>query len=100
MKSSNPFVRCEEKVPNGKLVCFDVDSEGGTITNVRITGDFFLHPEDAIIEIEKSLIGIPADCNESEITEKISSALKGAQLIGATAGDFARIFKKALSCGE
>ena len=100
MKSSNSFVRYEEKVPNGKMVCFDVDSQAGRITKVRITGDFFLYPEEKIIEIEKTLTGIPVGCNESEITSRISAVLQNAKLIGATAEDFARILKKALSCGE
>ncbi|MBN1170521.1 biotin--protein ligase [Candidatus Micrarchaeota archaeon] len=91
-------MRYEEKVPNGKMVCFDVECKEGKTTKVLITGDFFLHPEDAIAGIEKSLTGISADC--TEIQQKISGALGNAELIGATPEDLARIFRKAVLCGE
>jgi lipoate-protein ligase A len=91
------LMRCEEKVPNGQLVCVSVKAEEGQATEVRITGDFFLHPEDAIERIEQSLHGIPVDMDESEVASRIEASLEGAQLIGATAEDLARIFKKAVS---
>ncbi|MEM2121145.1 MAG: lipoate protein ligase C-terminal domain-containing protein [Candidatus Woesearchaeota archaeon] len=48
------------KVPNGKLLriqaVFD-DSEREIIKDVKITGDFFIHPEQAIFEIENLIRG-------------------------------------------
>lgn len=35
----------ELKVPGGKLVVVDVDTDGDTITNVKISGDFFIEPD-------------------------------------------------------
>jgi len=90
-------MRCEEKVPNGKLVCVEVDADSEKTTKVRITGDFFLHPEDALDKVEASLTGIPLSACESELASRIKGSLGGAQLIGATAEDFARIFKKAVT---
>jgi lipoate-protein ligase A len=89
-------MRHEEKVPNGKLVCFSVDAEDGRVTKVRVTGDFFLHPEDSIDKVEESLVGTSTEITEEEAVGKIRAALEGAQLIGATAEDFARIFRKAI----
>lgn len=92
-------MRCEEKVPGGKLVCIELWTRDGKAELVKLTGDFFLHPEDAVESIEGSLKGIALDSDESEIKNKISEALirSGAQLIGASAEDLARIFKKAVS---
>ena len=90
-------MRCEEKVPNGKLVCVSVEAQDGQVAEVRITGDFFLHPEETIENVERSLEGVTVDIDEAEAASRIGAALEGAQLIGATAEDLARIFKKAVS---
>lgn len=86
----------QEKIEGGKMVCFSLESEGGRAKDVRLTGDFFLHPEDTVRGIEASLEGIPLDSDESEIGSRISRAMEGAQLIGATAEDLARVFRKAV----
>jgi lipoate-protein ligase A len=90
-------MRHEEKIPGGKMLAVEVDISGRTIAKVKITGDFFLHPEDAILEVEKALTGIRADLTEEEITAIIGKSLEGAKLIGASASDIARILKKAVS---
>ena len=90
-------MRCEEKVSGGKLVCIEVTTDEGKVSSVKITGDFFLHPEDRITAIERSLVGIGMAQEESTIAEKISDALGDAQLIGATPEDLARIFKRAVA---
>ena len=83
-------------MPNGKMVCFSVETDDGKISNVRITGDFFLHPEDKIDDIEDSLEGLPKDVSEKTAASSIRSALGDAQLIGATPEDFARVFRRAI----
>lgn len=92
-------MRHEEKIANGKLVSFEVWAEDGKVTDVRITGDFFLHPEDALHGLEAALKGIPLSTGEAEVAHLISSFLKAANatLIGATAEDFARIFARAVA---
>ena len=45
------------KVPDGKLVRVALEIEGDKISSLKITGDFFMHPEDGIEAIEKALIG-------------------------------------------
>ena len=88
-------MQCEEKVANGKLVCFDVECKEGRTQSVKLTGDFFLHPEDAIEWVESSLSGIETDISDKELVSLISEALQGAELIGATPEDLARIFRRA-----
>lgn len=89
-------MRCEEKVPEGKLVCLEVFLEGGKAVRVLITGDFFLHPEERIEALEQALYGVPLSASEGEIAAKLQNALGGGILIGATCADLARIFKKAV----
>jgi lipoate-protein ligase A len=90
-------MRHEEKIPGGKMLAVEAELSGPTITNVRITGDFFLHPEEALIKVEGALCGISAESSEAEIAAIAEKSLEGAQLIGASASDIARILKRAVS---
>ncbi|MFH0884094.1 MAG: lipoate protein ligase C-terminal domain-containing protein [Candidatus Micrarchaeota archaeon] len=90
-------MRCEEKVPGGKLVCVEVWAEGSKVKKVKITGDFFLHPEDAIDPLERALAGSPLSIDEAEVAARFAKALGDAQLIGASCDDLARIFAKAVN---
>lgn len=79
------------------MVCFSLEGKGGKARDVRLTGDFFLHPEEALERIEGALEGIPLETSEGEVESRIAKALDGAQLIGASPADLARIFRKAVS---
>jgi lipoate-protein ligase A len=83
------------KVAGGKLVKAKVEAADGVITSARITGDFFLHPEETLAEIESVLTGQPL--NETALTAAIFSVLERnrAQLIGATPQDFAKVLLEA-----
>ncbi len=45
------------KAPNGKLLRLQLNAEDGVIKNIKIAGDFFIHPEKAILDIERFLVG-------------------------------------------
>lgn len=90
-------MRHEEKIPGGKMLAVEVEVSGTVISKVKITGDFFLHPEEAILELEKSLIGIDINTPQDEIASIAANSLAGANLIGASANDIARILRRALS---
>ena len=45
------------KAPNGKLLRLQVSVENGVIKNIKIAGDFYVHPEKAILDIERFLAG-------------------------------------------
>ena len=83
------------KVPGGKLVKIKLRVSSEKIEQVRILGDFFLHPEETILAIEESLIGSIKD--ETSIIEKIEQTLNEADatLIGATASDFSKVIMMA-----
>jgi len=46
------------KFSGGKLLKVTVRSEGGVIHEVRVTGDFFVHPEEALEMMEEALRGV------------------------------------------
>ncbi|NEE28395.1 lipoate--protein ligase family protein, partial [Streptomyces sp. SID7982] len=50
----------EYKVPGGKLVVVDLEVAGGALRSVRVAGDFFLEPDEAILAIDAALEGAPA----------------------------------------
>ena len=92
--------KASEKIAGGKLVRVEVDFSD-KVDFIKITGDFFMHPETAIESIEKSLLNTTAAANESEIKEKIDHVLNqnNVTLYGVTSADIARVTKAALSGG-
>jgi lipoate-protein ligase A len=89
-------MRCEEKIAGGKLVCIEVWADSSAVARVRITGDFFLHPEDAIDRLERALVGAPLAVGEADAAAMLGKALGDAQLIGASCADLARMFSRAV----
>lgn len=51
----------EDKVPGCKLVVVDVEVEGGRLEQVRVSGDFFLEPGEALEDINRAWEGASAD---------------------------------------
>ncbi|HEU5156593.1 MAG TPA: biotin/lipoate A/B protein ligase family protein [Streptosporangiaceae bacterium] len=65
----------EYKVPGGKLVVADVTVTGGVLRDVRISGDFFLEPDDALDRMNAALTGLPAALDTARLTERLTAAL-------------------------
>ena len=65
----------EYKTPGGKLVVADFAVEEGRLRQLRISGDFFLYPEEALATIDAALEGAPASDDESALAVRIASAL-------------------------
>ncbi len=80
------------KVPGGKLLRIDADISGNVIRWIRLHGDFFLHPEEAISDIEKSLAG--TDLNFSRMLDRLKTATAGVRMIGISAGDICLALEK------
>lgn len=92
----------EFKVPAGKLVIADVqvdDAPGGAVlSDVRIAGDFFLEPDEALDEINRALIGAPAASSALDLAARVAAALPaGAVLHGFAPADVATAVRRALS---
>lgn len=84
------------KVPGGKLIRMDVEIEKGVIRSIKITGDFFIHPEDSIEAIEGFLTGKEVS---EELAKKLEDFLeaKGTRMIGISAADIVASIKKLLN---
>jgi len=82
--------KAEYKVAGGKLIRVQLVKKGNKIEKLRITGDFFLHPEELIEDLEKALVG--RVLNMSDLDEFIGAFIerRGAALLGASPEDFAK----------
>lgn len=90
-------VRGEYKVPGGKLVAVDVDDDGGRLASVRVSGDFFLEPDEALGLIETALTGMPTDSSVAQLTAAIDAALDSSvTLVGFTTESVAIAVRRAL----
>ncbi len=80
------------KVPNGKLLRLEADIEESTIISIKISGDFFVHPETAIIQIEELLAGKSIDDVNDTVNKFIEE--NNVQLIGFDASDLTEALRK------
>jgi len=78
------------KVKGGKMIKIQLALENKKIKDLRITGDFFLHPEETIEDIEKALRG--CSLSKEELVRIIKETLtsRRAVLLGASPEDLAR----------
>ena len=75
----------EFKEPLNKLVRAEIVADNSTIRGVKITGDFFIYPEDFLEEIERCLKGVKlGEGLKEEAKIRIKALTKGsnAQLVG------------------
>ncbi len=76
------------KAPGGKLVRVRLEENNGEIESVRISGDFFLLPEDQLSKLEKMLIGAPLKEKELKLLIDrffVATRVKG---LGVSPDDF------------
>ena len=88
----------EYKVPGGKLVVADLEVDnGGRLAQVRISGDFFLEPPEALDAINGGLAGLPARASETELADAVRRALPAhAELFGFSPEAVAVVVRRAL----
>lgn len=58
------------KVPNGKLLKIFLEDADGQIVSIKITGDFFAHPEENIEKLEAALVGVAV--SKEDLVQKIT----------------------------
>ncbi|MFG3190093.1 lipoate--protein ligase family protein [Streptomyces omiyaensis] len=88
----------EYKVPGGKLVVVDLDVVDGALARVRVAGDFFLEPDEAILAIDRALEGAPADTEASGLAARIDAALPpGTRMYGLTSEGVGVAVRRALA---
>ncbi|WP_428926745.1 lipoyl protein ligase domain-containing protein [Marinibacterium sp. SX1] len=87
----------EYKVPGGKLVVADLEVVDGRLADVRISGDFFLEPAEALADITAALTGLDAGAAAAEITAALSAGLpEGTALVGFSIDSIAIAVRRAL----
>ncbi|AJE32809.1 biotin/lipoate A/B protein ligase [Corynebacterium humireducens NBRC 106098 = DSM 45392] len=92
----------EIKVPGGKLVVVDVATDEGRITDVRLSGDFFLEPDEAYDAFGPALTGAAVSETTEELQSRLDRALAGFEdlaLHGFSTRDVAVAVKRAVSGG-
>ena len=67
----------EYKVPGGKLVVVDLEVDQDRLIDVKVSGDFFLDPDDALTRITGALEGAPASSSAKELSALVAAALHG-----------------------
>lgn len=89
------MLKAEYKVEGGKLIKVQLSKDDNKIGFIKITGDFFMHPEEAIDGLEDILKGCPID--EKVITETIKRFISKEKvtLLGVAPEDFAKCIVKA-----
>lgn len=79
----------------GKLLRLDVNYDD-RIEQLKITGDFFLHPEDTLEKIVSELTGVALPFNKVELIIKVKFVLADneAELIGISAEDIVNLLEE------
>ncbi|MEM1390609.1 MAG: biotin/lipoate A/B protein ligase family protein [Pseudomonadota bacterium] len=91
----------EYKIPNGKMVVADVETDGNTIIKAQIAGDFFLEPAEALADINAAVIGLPITASVEDIASLISAKVPaGTQFIGFSAQSVAIAVRRALGVSK
>ena len=87
----------EYKTPGGKLIVADLDVRDGKLTNVGVSGDFFLDPPEALEGIVGALEDAPADLSEEAFAARVQDALgPDVEMLGFSAEAVARAVKRVL----
>ncbi|REE03081.1 lipoate--protein ligase family protein [Citricoccus nitrophenolicus] len=65
----------EYKVAGGKLVIADLTVSDGAVATASINGDFFLEPDEALQDINRSLLGLDLNAPHGTIAETVRAAV-------------------------
>jgi lipoate---protein ligase len=94
-----PNRMAERKVKGGKLVRVKAAVQGGVLAEVRIEGDFFVHPEEGLAKMEAALEGLQAsevlDSSEKALTETMER--ENLTVIGFAPRDVAELLEEICS---
>ena len=88
----------EFKVPGGKLVVVDFEVAHGRIKNFRLSGDFFLEPDDALECINNAVEGMDPNGTIEDFSVAIQKALPSeVHLLGFTPGSVGVAIRRAVT---
>ncbi len=90
-------MRGDYKVSGGKLVVADVEVEAERLAQVQVSGDFFLEPDSALVEINAALTGMPISASVAQLATAIQTRLgDSVSMIGFDAEAVAIAVRRAL----
>ncbi|MDR2252308.1 MAG: lipoate--protein ligase family protein [Bifidobacteriaceae bacterium] len=90
-------MRGEYKTPGGKLVAIELEVQDAKLARVKLAGDFFLEPDDALTRMEEALNGASVDEPAQTLAERVGRALAPTDmLVGFDAGAVAIAARRAL----
>lgn len=88
----------EYKTPGGKLVIVDFDVVDQRLANVRVTGDFFVYPEEAFASLSAALEGTSIEASETAVSDRVRNAIpQGTELLGTSPQGIAIAVQRALA---
>lgn len=87
-------MKAEYKVPGGKLLACEVYVEDGVIKDLKLSGDFFMHPESVIIDLEEEVKGTTVVSYHKKIFNFFKD--KDITLFGVAPEDFITVIKLGL----
>ncbi|MCD6461422.1 MAG: hypothetical protein J7L61_01610 [Thermoplasmata archaeon] len=103
MEADNPNGRNEgmeyramAKVEGGKLLKISFAVEDNMLARVRLHGDFFIHPEEAVEDMEGALDGCPAE--KRAVAARLAEVVRdrGVEMIGISTEDIASLILSTL----
>ena len=80
-----------EHKAKGGLIKLKIKIANSEIEHIKITGDFFIYPEDSVFDLEKKLKGK----TEKESIKIIEDFLGNVEAPGINLDDFEKVLKKA-----
>ncbi len=88
----------EYKIPGGKLVVVDLRVDEGRLKDVRLSGDFFLEPPEALDAINAALEGLPCGTDAGRLADAVRGALGAdVQMFGLSPEGIAVVIQRALA---
>jgi len=88
--TSEALLSSDYKAPGGKMVRVRLTVADGRIQSAKVSGDFFLIPEDSLPKLEKMLDDVRLDENELKLLVDRFFRGTGAQGLGVTPDDFVK----------
>jgi len=88
----------EYKIPGGKLVVVDLRVVDDCLSQVQLSGDFFLEPPETLDAINAALEGLPAASSVEALEQAVTAALAPqVMMYGLTPAGIAVVVQRALS---
>jgi hypothetical protein len=88
----------EYKTPGGKMVVADFNVRNDRFSDVVVSGDFFLYPEEALDAIVGAVEGLDVTSGESEIARAVEASIPdGTEMLGFSPEAVAIALRRALA---